>query len=80
MFHPASVDRIGEAVAICETCGVRAECLDYALRHEALGVWGGTSQRHRARMRRALGIVLEAIEFDPAELVPLPPESVLEAS
>ena len=43
-----------EAKAVCARCEVRAECLSYALaRVELLGVWGGTSEHARRRMRRA---------------------------
>ena len=42
------------AKAICAGCDVRPDCLDHALRDPELrGVWGGTSERERQRMRRA---------------------------
>lgn len=67
LFHPDSVDDVAEAVAICERCPVQAACLDHALRHEIVGVWGGTSARKRARMRKALGITFESLDpTDPA--------------
>ena len=41
------------AIAICEGCPVRAECLEYALEHgEDQGIWGGVSERQRRTMRR----------------------------
>lgn len=44
----------GPAKAICGSCLVVAECLDYALDDPGLvGVWGGTSPRERGRLRRA---------------------------
>ena len=37
-----------EAKAICATCPVKQECLDYALaNNETIGVWGGMSRRQR---------------------------------
>jgi len=40
------------AKAICESCEVRAECLEAALAHpETQGVWGGTSARQRRLMQ-----------------------------
>lgn len=45
-----------EARAVCRSCGVRAECLEHALRHERFGIWGGTSPRERTRLRRRMGI------------------------
>lgn len=42
-----------QAVAVCRSCDVRAECLEYALAHdERFGVWGGHTESERARMRR----------------------------
>lgn len=41
------------ALAICAECPVKAECLDHALTHdEEYGIWGGTSQRERRRIKR----------------------------
>ena len=40
---------------ICQGCPVRAECLDYALEHEAAarwGVWGGLTWEERRVLRR----------------------------
>jgi WhiB family transcriptional regulator, redox-sensing transcriptional regulator len=40
------------AKAVCGRCLVQRECLDYALADpDLMGVWGGTSQRDRARHR-----------------------------
>ena len=53
------LDREARAKAICATCPVRAECLEYALRaHENHGVWGGLNEYERralVRERRAAG-------------------------
>lgn len=55
LFHP---DRganlvMREAKAVCAGCPVRARCLHYALEtREIYGVWGGTSERERRRIRR----------------------------
>jgi WhiB family transcriptional regulator, redox-sensing transcriptional regulator len=48
-----------KAKAVCTTCPVRIECLNYALaRPEKYGTWGGLNEEQRAaerrrRMRRA---------------------------
>ena len=48
----ADVDR---ARGICDGCPVRAECLDWALTNgEHHGIWGGTSERERRRLRRRM--------------------------
>lgn len=43
------------AVAVCMSCPVRTECLEWALAHPKLasdGVWGGASQEERRLERR----------------------------
>jgi WhiB family redox-sensing transcriptional regulator len=53
MFYPASPAEEAEALALCATCPVRAQCLEYALRNkETHGIWGGTTADQRRRMRR----------------------------
>jgi WhiB family redox-sensing transcriptional regulator len=42
---------MGEALAVCHRCDVREPCLAYAIEHRAAGVWGGTSDRQRKRIR-----------------------------
>jgi len=43
---------IGPALQICAECGIREECLEYAIEFGEHGVWGGTSERERRRMSR----------------------------
>lgn len=44
---------LAKARSICADCTVRTECLASAMRnHEIHGVWAGTSERERRRMRR----------------------------
>jgi WhiB family redox-sensing transcriptional regulator len=51
-FFPERGGSTRGAKRICSGCGVRAECLDYALAHdERFGVWGGLSERERRRLR-----------------------------
>jgi WhiB family redox-sensing transcriptional regulator len=53
LFFPAQGESTAPAKAICATCPVRAECLDYAQTHgEFWGIWGGTDARERSRLRR----------------------------
>lgn len=49
------VVRIVEAAkAVCESCPVREACLRYALEtNQEAGVWGGTSEEERRKLRRA---------------------------
>ena len=41
-----------KAIAICRGCPVKEECLNHALQNdEHFGVWGGTTERGRRRIR-----------------------------
>jgi WhiB family transcriptional regulator, redox-sensing transcriptional regulator len=43
------------ARAICSSCPVMMECRDYAVFHEIrFGIYGNTTPKERAKMRRAL--------------------------
>ncbi|WP_245617695.1 WhiB family transcriptional regulator [Nitriliruptor alkaliphilus] len=43
-----------EAIAVCETCPVRQECLEHAVANrEQYGVWGGLREQDRKRLVRA---------------------------
>ncbi len=52
IFFPARGESVEDARAICDHCPVRAECLDFALEHHCIGVWGGTTERQRRQLRR----------------------------
>lgn len=53
LFHPGRGEDTTEPKRVCAGCPVRDECLAYALANgEKLGVWGGTSERERRRLRR----------------------------
>lgn len=53
LFFTERGESQGGAKAVCADCTVRADCLDYALRHRIkVGVWGGCSERERRRMRQ----------------------------
>ena len=57
-YIPGDVPR--NIAAICRTCPVQRQCLDFAMKIEGtaagiqyrFGVWGGTSAKDRARMAR----------------------------
>ena len=46
-----------QAKAICKTCEWQTPCLSWALSEPmVMGVWGGTSERERSRMRGKLRV------------------------
>jgi WhiB family redox-sensing transcriptional regulator len=55
LFFPNKGGSTREAKLICKKCPVTAECLDYALEGDArYGVYGGTSERDRRKIKRRL--------------------------
>lgn len=57
------------AKAVCAHCRVRQLCLDYALRHAVVGVWGGTVDAEREVLRRQLGITAAPLSWTNADPV-----------
>lgn len=63
LFFPAKGDNssVKAAKAICASCPVKAECLQMAMDNvERFGIWGGTSERERRRMRRDVRLGIAA--------------------
>ncbi|WP_304505729.1 WhiB family transcriptional regulator [Corynebacterium sp. TAE3-ERU12] len=55
-FFPEKGGSTREAKRICRACGVRDECLEFALANdERFGIWGGLSERERRRLKKRLG-------------------------
>jgi len=51
--RPEREAREAKAKAVCASCPVRAQCLDYALGKSIKhGIWGGLNEEERARVRR----------------------------
>jgi WhiB family redox-sensing transcriptional regulator len=46
---------------ICGKCVVKNECLEWAIRHEAYGMWGGTTPMERKKIRRNRNIIIQEI-------------------
>jgi WhiB family redox-sensing transcriptional regulator len=52
-FYPDPGQSAQQALDVCRRCPVTAECLAFALAHdERFGVWGGTTEADRQRLRR----------------------------
>lgn len=45
-----------QAKAICKQCPLINDCLAYALQYDEQGIWGGTTERERSRIRRVSGV------------------------
>jgi WhiB family transcriptional regulator, redox-sensing transcriptional regulator len=53
LFFPRRGESTKAARALCSGCPVRADCLEYAIANrEQFGIWGGTSERERRKLRR----------------------------
>lgn len=53
LFFPERGESAREAKAVCRSCEVRVDCLEYALANgEKFGIWGGLTERERRRVRR----------------------------
>ncbi|GGF45927.1 hypothetical protein GCM10010922_22100 [Microbacterium sorbitolivorans] len=54
-FFPEKGGSTRDAKRICESCDVRAQCLEYALANdERFGIWGGLSERERRKLKKEL--------------------------
>jgi len=59
LFFPVAVGaaaspQVTRALRICDSCPVKQDCLDFAMRtREAAGIWGGTTPEERIRALRA---------------------------
>jgi WhiB family redox-sensing transcriptional regulator len=54
LFFPGTEDEAMPAKAICNTCPVRLACLAFSLeRNERFGIWGGLTEKERARLTPA---------------------------
>jgi len=58
LFFPAgstgsAVDQIEAAKAVCRSCPVQRECLQFALEsNQESGIWGGKDEDERRKLRR----------------------------
>jgi WhiB family redox-sensing transcriptional regulator len=52
VFFADDSESIVAAKAVCARCPVREQCLDFAFQGRHHGIWGGTTDKERARLRR----------------------------
>lgn len=50
------------AKRVCLNCMHIDECLEWAVRHERDGMWGGTTPVERREIRRQRGILLQSLD------------------
>lgn len=73
LFHPERGESTRDAKAVCATCTVRLECLTWALdTDQKHGIYGGTSERERRRIRQRLAAGQPVPQLDP-DHDPTPP-------
>lgn len=53
LFFPDQGASTRKAREVCAACVVRTDCLEYALYERLFGIWGGTSERQRQRIRHS---------------------------
>ena len=58
LFYAEGNAAIAKAKTMCQACPVRRQCLEWAITREEFGVWGGTTARERAALRRQRGMRL----------------------
>ncbi|GAB3671266.1 WhiB family transcriptional regulator [Saccharopolyspora tripterygii] len=53
VFFPETgrVDLARQAIEICDRCPVRDACLELAVRDGEWGIWGGTTEKRRRKIR-----------------------------
>lgn len=51
-WFPEPLEGWREAVAMCGACPARVACLAWAIEHQPLGIWGGTTPGERRRILR----------------------------
>lgn len=65
LFFPEKGASIQQAKRVCDSCPVRQQCLDAALRNnERFGIWGGLSERERREYRRDDSTSPQGLEID----------------
>jgi WhiB family transcriptional regulator, redox-sensing transcriptional regulator len=58
LFYAEGGAAVTKAKGTCAGCDIRMKCLEWAIAREEFGVWGGTTARERAQIRRQRGVRL----------------------
>jgi len=54
LFFPGDTNAWREAKKACSLCNVSSECLEYALKEDVVGIWGGTTERERLALKKKM--------------------------
>jgi WhiB family redox-sensing transcriptional regulator len=54
---------VQEQRKFCDSCPILLDCLDYALRVDVHGFWGGTTREDRKIIRKQTGMQYEPLTF-----------------
>jgi WhiB family transcriptional regulator, redox-sensing transcriptional regulator len=58
----AAIKQVARAKAICARCPIQRACLDYALDAGSIhGVWGGTTEADRRRLRQRAPVSVRGV-------------------
>lgn len=49
------------AKSVCGSCIHKQECLQWGLKHERFGIWGGLTDSERTKIRNRLNIIVEEV-------------------
>ena len=55
IFMPEGPDHVKitrQAKAVCASCPIAKTCLEYAIRNNEWGIWGGTTMKERMQLKR----------------------------
>lgn len=62
LWFPTAVNQTGRlAKSLCLKCPWVEECLTYALHYDVVGIWGGTTDKERSRLRKQMKIEAEPL-------------------
>jgi hypothetical protein len=65
LWFPTADRQTGRlAKTLCLTCPWLKPCLDYALKNDVVGIWGGKTERERSHIRKKLKIKPEPLYLD----------------
>ena len=57
-----TAQEVADLKEFCSTCNILVECMEYAIKHERYGFWGGTTPYERRMIRSRRNIRLQPPE------------------